>query len=98
MKIIPILEDENVDCAILSVGKTWTTLDIMFQSRSIERTRYYTKILNPWHVTGYLEDLITEEQAEDIQSYLIKKLGISKKKIKNEQSERSGVISEVKVG
>ncbi len=98
MKIIPILEDENVDCVILSVGKTWTTLDVMFQSRSIERTRYYSKMLNPWHVTAYLEDLITEEQAEDIQSFLIKKLGISKKKIKNEQSERSGVVSEVKVG
>lgn len=88
MKVVTNLVDSDIEYVTLKIGKTWTTMHAIFEGRIVDKTKYLTGILNPWHVTAVLEGVITPEQKEDIESYIIKKLGLDKKKNKNDKSKR----------
>jgi hypothetical protein len=100
MKIIETPKDSDIEYIALHIGKTWTTMDAIFEGRVVDSTKYLTSILNPWHVTAVLDEVISAEQKEEIESYIIKKLGLDKKKEskekkkKNGKSKRSGAVPE----
>jgi hypothetical protein len=94
MKVVTNLVEGDIEYIALHIGKTWTTLDAIFEGRVVDSTKFLTSILNPWHVTAVLDGVISAEQKEEIELYIQKKLGLDKKKKKNDKSKRSGAIPE----